>query len=53
MNVIHWTIPMLMRFKRAYADALASHQASFVFEGKQFMTGYARYLIEFLEGELQ
>ena len=37
---------MLIRFKRAYADCKGKN---FVFDGREFVPGYAKYLIEYLE----
>jgi hypothetical protein len=44
---------MLERFKKAYNKAM-DHSSSeiFQFEGNDFYTEYARYLIEYLEGRL-
>jgi hypothetical protein len=42
-----------MRFKRHYANALEGNKAQFMFEGHGFLTGYAKYLIEFLEGKFK
>ena len=52
-KLINWDRPMLKRFKKAYASTedLADDHV-FVFEGNQYVRAYARYLIEFLEGEL-
>ena len=52
---INWTRPMLERFKRAYADAINANpdrNSVFTFEGHEFVQGYAKYLIEYLEGLL-
>ncbi len=40
---------VLKRFKVAYDNAVASDSADFVFENNEFLTEYARYLIEYLE----
>lgn len=45
---ILWDRPMLRRFKKAYFEALPD--ATFTFEGHEFVTNYAKYLIEYLEG---
>ena len=43
---------MLERFKKAVAEAKANKQSEFCFEGHEFVTRYAEYLIEFLETKL-
>lgn len=40
---------VLKRFKTAYDNAVAADSVDFVFEGNEFLTEYARYLIEYLE----
>lgn len=40
---------MLTRFKSAYKKAVAARKANFVFDGNEFNTRYAGYLIEHLE----
>lgn len=52
-TTILWTRPMLVKFKRAYAHAVETHQAVFKFEEHDFVIGYAKYLIEFLEGKFK
>jgi len=49
-TAISWTAPMLARFKRAYSKALNAKAGSFTFDGNEFVVGYAKYLIEYLEG---
>lgn len=54
---IHWTRPKLEEFKKAYKDALSNsdtdmRDATFEFEGKNFILAYARYLIEHLERQV-
>lgn len=39
----------LKMMKRAYNDALAAHKDSFWFGGREYVTQYAKYLIEYLE----
>jgi hypothetical protein len=50
---INWDRSMLERFKKAYADTKGFHDGYiFVFDDHEFVKGYARYLIEYLESEL-
>ncbi len=51
-GVIHWTWAMLQMFKRSHKVALDGNREQFVFEGREFMTAYAKYLIEYLETAL-
>jgi hypothetical protein len=54
-NYITWTRPKLERFKQAYQSAKATGEVighdpeTFTFEGNEFVPGYAKYLIEYLE----
>jgi len=52
---IAWTHPMLERFKAAYAQACLNKDRTdtFYFDGHEFVIGYAKYLIEYLEGEFK
>jgi hypothetical protein len=49
---ITWTPDMLARFKPVYKRALKEQgkDATFEFDGHQFLVAYAGYLIEYLEG---
>jgi len=47
--VVAWTLPMLKRFKVAYQEAAAAKADTFMFDGNEFVVGYAKYLIEYLE----
>jgi hypothetical protein len=51
-GTINWDRPMLERFKLAYAQHENKHGDTFMFEGHEFVIGYAKYLIEFLETQL-
>lgn len=46
---IVFTAEVFKRFKAEYDYAVASDSADFVFENNEFLTEYARYLIEYLE----
>ncbi len=50
---IDWTAEKLSSFKKAYAKALkrkaSQRESMFVWEGYQFIPGYAKYLIKYLE----
>jgi hypothetical protein len=47
---INWTPEKLVAFRKAY-QLHKDPQATFVFEDKEFVVGYAKYLIEYLEGQ--
>jgi hypothetical protein len=49
-TVIAWTRPMLERFK--VVNAQHHKGETFRFDGNEFDWGYAKYLIEYLEGNL-
>lgn len=51
-NIINWDRAMLERFKIAWIKARAAKLDSFKFDGNEFVTSYATYLIEYLEGVL-
>jgi hypothetical protein len=53
MKTILWTKHKLKEIKKAYAKALELKQESFFFEGNEFVTEYAKYLIEYLEPQFQ
>ena len=46
--LIRWTRPMLERFKVAHQAAVSMKADTFVFDGYEFVVGYAKYLIEYL-----
>jgi hypothetical protein len=48
---ITWTLPKALRFKRAYLRASQEEGSDgvFLFEGHEFVVGYAKYLLRYLE----
>jgi len=52
MPNITWDKAKLARFKLAYAEHKGDSANVFSFEGHQFVVGYAKYLIEYLESVL-
>ena len=52
MKTINWTLPMLKRFKKEYQKAVSNKSDLFTFDGNEFVTGYAKYLLEYLEMKL-
>jgi len=51
IHQVEWDRPKLDRLKNAYANAVTDEQEQFEFEGLEFVTGYAKYLIMYLEAE--
>lgn len=49
---ITFTRDLLKRFRVAYQEALDAEAEAFMFEGAEFVVGYAKYRIEYLEGRL-
>jgi hypothetical protein len=47
---INWTPEKLVKFRKAY-KLHSDPNATFVFEDKEFVVAYAKYLIEYLEGQ--
>lgn len=52
MADVSYDRPMLERLKKAWAAAPGDKDAVFTFEGHEYVKGYAKYLIEYLEKEL-
>ncbi|HXS14447.1 MAG TPA: hypothetical protein VN734_17240 [Acidobacteriaceae bacterium] len=55
-TTIGWTRPLLEKFKERYRQAVLNSEIQFVFEINgvkyDFVTAYAKYLIEYLESNL-
>lgn len=52
---ITWDTRKLASFKRSYARAsrgLARPESTFTFQGHEFVLGYAKYLIQYLDSKL-
>lgn len=52
-GTICFTREKLTRFSRAYRKATADKAKTFEFDGCKFVVGYAKYLIEYLEGRFK
>jgi hypothetical protein len=50
--IITWTRPLLDRFKERYRSAVQAHELDFQFDGKTFVTDYAKFVIEYVETRL-
>lgn len=53
MIAYNWTPEKLARFKQACAAADKRSRDAFKFDGHTFYTGYAKYLIEYLEQDFK
>jgi late competence protein required for DNA uptake (superfamily II DNA/RNA helicase) len=51
-KIINWTPAMLARFKKAYDKAVTEKVDTFMFDGNEFVVGYAKYLIQYLDSVL-
>ncbi len=51
LNSTIFTKPKLEEFKAEYTKAINEDKSEFIFEGKIFIIGYAKYVIEYLEFE--
>lgn len=52
-QMMSFTQEKFARFKKHYASAVGRNAESFKFEGNLFLTGYAKYLIEYLETKIK
>lgn len=49
---VEFTAESFKRFKARYDEAVKKSEESFVFEGNEFLTAYAKYVIEYIETSL-
>ena len=50
-KMITWTAEKLKRFKSRYLEAVQYKLEQFEFDGDEYVVGYAKYLIEYLESK--
>lgn len=50
---ITWTPEKLKKLKDLYNKSVKDNKESFLFEGKEIVTGYARYLIMYLDDQFK
>ncbi len=50
-EVVHWTPAKRARLLSAYEHAVAHNEPQFAFEGNEFVTSYAKYLLEYLNDQ--
>jgi hypothetical protein len=53
MKTVSFDEDKLSNFKRAYNNAKKEGKDIFIFDGNEFVLGYAKYMIEYLEGKFQ
>lgn len=49
-KMVEFTAEKLARLKMAYKKAVADKVEAFTFEGDEWVVGYAKYAIEYLDG---
>ena len=49
---IVFTAEKVKALRRAYVHAVDTNQKQFTFEGNEYVTGYAKYLLEYLKTQL-
>jgi len=52
-TMIEFDKARLKRLKTAYDLTIEKKQKSFIFEGRELLVSYAKYMIEYLEGRLK
>ena len=50
-KMVSFTRETLVRFKNRYQQTVTLNNDTFDFEGDVYVVGYAKYLIEYLEGK--
>jgi len=51
--VLRFDKPMRERLRRAYEKAVNDNEAMFTFEDNEYVTNYAKYLLEYLDMKLK
>lgn len=49
IRIVNFTKDKLKDFKKLYNTTVKENKKQFIFEGNLYLTGYAKYLIEYLE----
>ena len=52
-NTISFTPESFKNFKSDYNSAVENNQEMFVFDGNDFLTSYAKYVIEYLKTKFE
>jgi hypothetical protein len=53
MKYLSWSHAQFLAFKKRYELAVKKEQLAFIFESDEFLTAYAKYLIEYLEPQFK
>lgn len=53
MPKINFTVTKFENFKAQYQEACKKRKSSFIFEENEYLVGYAKYLIEYLNSKFQ
>lgn len=48
-NMVEFNAESFKKFRARYNTAIEKSENSFVFEGNEYLTSYAKYVIEYLE----
>lgn len=48
-----FTLDTYLRFKAQYLKAVSNHQTQFTFDGHEFLTEYAKYLLQYLKPKFE
>ncbi len=51
-NFVTFDAETLLRFKKFYKEAIRKEEEIFIFDGKEYLVTYAKYLIQYLESKL-
>lgn len=51
-NFVTFDAETLLRFKKFYKEAIRKEEEIFIFDGKEYLVTYAKYLIQYLESNL-
>jgi hypothetical protein len=51
-QMVEWDRPKRERLRKAYNEAVTEKRSQFTFEGNEYVTGYAKYLLEYLDTRL-
>jgi hypothetical protein len=52
MNTITFTYETFKSLKQEYKKAVDNNQESFIFQGHELLTQYAKYIIEYLNSKM-
>ena len=53
MTMVNFNREKLRQFKKIYLAAVEDKKEIFIFDGEEYVTGYAKYVIEYLENKFK